>query len=78
MANPLFTPEQVKEDGQNRLARTVGQVTVPGAVVTVLDYVLQRLTDQPPLPPSVVSALVVILTAVAAWFTLRGRLRGEA
>jgi lipopolysaccharide export LptBFGC system permease protein LptF len=76
-AKPLFTPEQIATDGQNRLARTMGQVTVPGAIVTVLDYVLQRWANEPALPPAIVSALVVILTAVAAWITLRKKLNGE-
>lgn len=74
---PLFTPEQIAEDGRNRLGRTMGQVTVPGAVVTVLDYALQRWANEPALPPAVVSALVVILTALAAYLTLRKRIGGE-
>lgn len=76
-AKPLFTPEQIAEDGRNRLGRTMGQVTVPGALVTVLDYALQRWANEPALPPHVVASLVVILTAVAAYVTLRKRIGGE-
>lgn len=75
---PLFTPEQIAEDGQNRLARTMGQVTLPGAIVTVANYALVRYAHQEPMPPDVVASLVVILTGGTAWFTLRKRLRGEA
>lgn len=77
-AKPLFSPEQIIEDGQNRLARTMGQATVPGAVIIVLDFVQQRYLHQEPLPPAVIASLGIIGTAVTAWATLRKRLRGEA
>lgn len=75
---PLFSAEQIIEDGKNRIARTVGQVTMPGALVTVIDYALQRWAGQEALPPSVVGALIVILTGLAAWATNLKRLRGDA
>lgn len=75
---PLFTPEQIAEDGRNRLARTMGQVTIPAALVNLIDYALQRWAHEPALPPVVNNSLVVLLTGGAAWMTLRKRLRGEA
>lgn len=74
---PLFTPEQIKQDGQNRVARTVGQTGIPGAVITVVDYLLQTYLHQDPLPPAVVVALGLIGAGLAAWFTNLPRLRGE-
>lgn len=75
---PLFTPQQITEDGQNRIARTVGQVTMPNAVIGVVDYLLQTYLHRQALPPVVVLDLSVIGTGLAAWLTNRKKLRGEA
>lgn len=78
MPEPLFTPGQIVEDAQNRVARTVGQVTVPSAIITVGDYLLQHYAHQEALPPAVVLALGVIGAAITAMVTNRKKLKGQA
>jgi len=74
---PLFTPEQVKADGQSRVAKTAGQAGVSGAVVALLLWVARQAGWHGDMPPETVAAATTVLTAGAAWFTNRGKLRGE-
>lgn len=72
-----FTPEQVREDGQNRVAKTAGQVGVAAAIVTVGEWLAHQVGWGGELPIVVATSMTTILTAAAAWWTNRGRLRGE-
>lgn len=73
-----FTPEQIKADGQNRVAKTAGQAGGATAVVIVGQWLAQQLGWHGELPTEVFGALVTLLTIVAAWVTNLGRLRGES
>lgn len=74
---PLFTPEQVKQDGQSRVAKTAGQAGVSGAVVALLLWVAHQAGWHGDMPPETVAAATTVLAAAAAWFTNRSKLRGE-
>lgn len=74
---PLFTPEQVKADGQSRVAKTAGQVGVSSAVVAVGLWLAHQAGWHGDMPPEVVGAVTTLLTAGAAFFTNRSKLRGE-
>lgn len=74
----LFTPEQVTEDGRNRVARTTAQVGVPAASITIGEWVAHLVGWRGSIPGTVRDAMIVILTACAAAWTNRHRLRGKA
>lgn len=71
------TPEVVKADGQNRIAKTAGQVGSGGSVVVVVEWVAHLLGWHGTIPTEVVVAMTALLATVAAWWTNRARLRGE-
>lgn len=71
------TPEELKADGENRVARTGAQSVVALALVTIFDWVVDTATSVD-VPATVWQAVGTILTvATAAWMN-RKRLRGEA
>lgn len=72
-----FTPEVIREDGQNRIARTTAQGGAGAAVVIVGEWLAHEIGWDGELPTAVASAIVVLLGTIAAWWTNRGRLRGE-
>lgn len=77
---PLFTPKQVREDGQNRVKGTGGQNAVALAVVTVGTYVSWKagwLRSMEDLPVIVHDAFVLLLTVGAAAVSNLGRLRAK-
>lgn len=72
-----LTPAAIKADGENRVARTAGQSGVATAVVTVGEWVAQQIGWDGSLPTTVAGAFIIILTAAAAMWTNRAKLRGE-
>lgn len=77
MATFEVTPAIVKEDGQNRIAKTTGQAGVAGAVVIVASWLAQQVGWDGELPLEVSTSITFLLTSAAAWLTNRRRLRGE-
>lgn len=73
--DPVFTPAQVREDGQNRVARTTGQVSIAGALVLVGQWVAQQAGWDGEIPLDVATALTVVLSAAGSWLTNKSRLR---
>jgi hypothetical protein len=65
---PVFTNEQIREDGRNRVARTAGQGGVAAAVVTVGEWAAGLAGWDGALPTAVAGAFVVLLTAAASWW----------
>jgi hypothetical protein len=74
----VFTPEVMRQDGQNRIARTGVQSGVAGALIVVGLWVAHQAGWRGDMPPEVVAASGFLLTTLGAWFTNRSRLRGEA
>lgn len=74
---PLFTPEQIAEDGKNRVAKTAGQAGVSGAFVVVCLWVAHQLGWHGDMPADVVAASTILLTAGAAMVTNLSRLRAK-
>lgn len=73
----VFTPEQIKEDGRNRVARTGVQGFSAAGGVVLTRYVMQRYLPQH-LPPDDV---LLILVGAGAWLASRianhARLQGR-
>lgn len=76
MAEPAFTPAQIKEDAQNRVAKTTGQVGGATALTILEQYVAMRtgMLDHS-LPTDVFGALVTVQSIAAAWLTNLSKLR---
>lgn len=77
MADPIFTPEQIKQDGQNRVASTAGQAGTAGFVVVFGLWFARQLGWHGEMPPDVVIALTGLLTTAASVLKNRRKLRGE-
>lgn len=76
--------EETKQDGQSRIARTTGQVGLPGALLTILAWQLRLhdvdLNPDPELvdmPTEVAGAVIVVLTIALSVLMNLGRLRGN-
>lgn len=78
MADPTFTPEQIAEDGRNRVGKTAAQAGVPAALIII---VIAALRGQGwfhgQLDTELTLAYQTILTATAAALSNIGRLRGK-
>lgn len=75
---PAFTPEQIRQDGQNRIARTAGQTGVAGAFVFLASAFFRwRGWLHGELDSTATGAWVIVLSAFAAAGTNIGRLRGR-
>lgn len=74
---PVFTPEQISEDGKNRVTRSTGQGGVAAATVVVGEWLAQQLGWHDSLPTAVSAAMQVILLAVAAYAMNRSRIRAN-
>lgn len=72
-----ITPEVVREDGVNRIARSSGQFSAAGATVVVGVWLASALGWDGEVPPDVRTALEVLLAIGVAWWTNRHRLRGD-
>lgn len=78
MPERLFTPEQIKADGGNRVAKTAGQAGVASAAVTLgAAFLRWRGWLHGELDIIGAGAWITILSAVAAAGTNWGRLRGK-
>lgn len=80
MPDPLFTPEQVRDDGQNRVAKTGGQNGVALAAVTIGTYAAWKfgwLRSMEDLPVIVHDAIVMLLTVGASALSNLKRLRAK-
>lgn len=78
MTQANITPDLIKEDGQNRIARTGQQVGLAGSVVVVGEWVAQQAGWGGTLPTYVSAAMVAILTGIGSWWMNRKRLKGKA
>ena len=76
MPEPVFTTEQIAEDGRNRVARTTGQVTVPAALVVIGEWLAQEVGWDGNLETAVSGAMVVVLTSLAAYLVNRKKITG--
>lgn len=74
---PTFTPEQIKEDGKNRVSRTDAQVASGAGTVIVIRYLLQKYLPGHLPPDDVLLAMVAIAAGIYARWANRHRLRGE-
>lgn len=74
---------EVKQDGQNRVARTAGQTGVAGSVVVVFAWIMRLCgVDLNPdagveMPVEIVAALTMILTTSASALHNLSKLRGK-
>lgn len=75
---PVFTEAQIKEDGQNRVAKTAGQAGAAGALVIVGNWAAHQAGWNGELPIEVGAAMQLLLTTIAGWLTNLRRLRGVA
>lgn len=73
---PVFTPEAIREDGQNRVAKTAGQAGAAGAAVIVGNWAAHQAGWNGELPIEVAAAMQLLLTTVAGWLSNLRRLRG--
>lgn len=72
MADKLFTPEQVRDDGANRVKGTGLQVGTASAIVIVGEWASQQAGWHGTLPPRVNDAMVVLVAVgIAALTNLR-------
>lgn len=71
---PAFTPEQVAEDGRNRVSRTASQGGVAAATVTIGELVAQQAGWHGALPTPVSAAIIVVLTATGSYLMNRRRI----
>lgn len=74
---PLFTPEQVKEDAKNKVARTYGQSGLASAAVLVGLWVSHQFGWHGEMPSEVQLALGTLLTGGAAALMNLGKLRAK-
>lgn len=74
----LFTPEQIRQDGQNRIARTGVQSGVAGALIVVGLWVAHQVGWHGEMPAEVVASSGFLLTTLGSWWTNRAKLRGES
>lgn len=65
----------VREDGQNRIKGTTAQTGAAAAIVTVGSWLAHQAGWHGDLPIDVAGAMVVLLSAGAAWFSNRSRLK---
>lgn len=77
-AEPVFTPAQIRDDGQNRIARTGVQSGVAGAVIVVGLWTAHQLGWHGDMPPEVVVSTGFLLTTAGSWLTNRSKLHGKA
>lgn len=78
MADPVFTEQQIKDDGKNRVGKTAGQAGGATALVVVAQAGLQAkgwLHGE--LEPVVFGAYVTLATIGAASLMNLGKLRGK-
>lgn len=73
-----MTPEVIKADAQNRVARTAGQAGGSLGVVIVGEYFAHQFGWHGTMPNDVALSLAGLLTTVASWWTNRSRLKGRA
>lgn len=78
-SNPTLevTPEVVKADGQNRVAKTGGQVGGASSLLVVALWVAHQAGWHGDMPPEVVAAVIALLTGLAAVLTNLSKLRGH-
>jgi hypothetical protein len=75
---PLFSVEQVKDDGRARIAKTGGQVGGATALVTAIQGILQaRHLLHGEMAPVVFGSWVTLTTIAAAALTNLSKLRGR-
>lgn len=74
---PLFTPEQVKDDARNRIAKTGGQVGGATALVGAAQWIAQQAGWHGSLDGVTFGYFVTLVTIVASVVTNRTKLRGE-
>jgi hypothetical protein len=74
----MFTPEQVAEDGRNRVSRTAGQGGVAAAIVTIGEWVTQQAGWHGSLPTAISAAMIVVLTAASSYLANRRRINAAA
>lgn len=74
---PLFTPQQVKEDAQNKVVRTYGQSGIASAVVIVGLWVAHQFGWNGEMPTEVSAGFITLLTGAAAALTNLRKLRGK-
>lgn len=72
-----LTPEVIKQDGQNRVAKTAGQVGGASSVVVVGLWVAHQIGWHGDMPPEVVAATIALLTGAAGYLTNLSKLRGR-
>jgi hypothetical protein len=72
-----MTPEVIKADGQNRVAKTAGQSGTAGALILVGLWVAHQAGWQGDMPADVIVAWTILLTSAASAVTNLGRLRGR-
>lgn len=76
--DPVFTAEQIKQDGQNRVARTGVQSGVAGAAIVVGLWIAHQAGWRGDMPAEVVAASTFLLTTAGSWASNRSRLNGKA
>lgn len=78
MADPMFTAEQFKEDGRNRVVSTVGQSGTAAAVVLIVVSALHaRHLLHGHLSNDLFAAYALVLTGAASALKNLSRLRGH-
>lgn len=75
MADPVFTPEQIREDGVNRIAKTGGQVGGATALVGATQWAAQQAGWHGELDGVTFGYFVTLVSIVASWLTNLRRLR---
>lgn len=78
MTAASFTPEQIKDDAQNRVGRTGVQNATAQAVVVIGVWAAGLLGWSGHLPEAVRGSFVLLLTVGASALMNRHRLRGRA
>jgi len=78
MAALEITPEMVRQDGQNRVARTGVQSGAAGAIVIVGLWIAHQAGWNGDMPAEVVASTTFLLTTAGSWLTNRARINGQA
>jgi predicted MFS family arabinose efflux permease len=74
---PLFTPEQVREDAQNKVVRTTGQSGAAVAAIGVGTWVAHQFGWHGELDAATALNMSIVLTAAAAAVTNLRKLRAK-
>lgn len=76
-ADPIFTPEQIRDDGVARVAKTGAQVSLSVAIIGFAQWVAHQAGWHGEMPLDVQGYATVILTTIAGALSNLRRLRAK-